>query len=324
MQDNRTVVGSIFDGFGFCCQGSSILAVEQLASHDLHTAVLGTVAAGDTAYTCSVTVYCSDGTCYVCAVTGIFCRCPADNARVLYEVITIAVALVAVAVFVFRRTDFFRFIGPHVGFQVGVAPHYAFIEHCYNDRRVALAGFPSFYAVHIGTGNGFGTAFFYEGVATFVLVVPLVFQTRVVECQSFISTCHVLQVVSRKIQRFLFRVVGALNGGVALNLGDFTQLSQLTGSFLQVGVFIKAYDVPQVHTGFTGASFCFRVYREHSFKVISTQNAENLVGRRNTRTGRYPASACQRLVQDITHFRDELDEQFAVCCSHRDFYFRNL
>ena len=154
--------------------------------------------------------------------------------------------------------------------------------------------------------------------------MPLVFQSRVVEGQSFAGTNHMLQVTGREIQRFFLRVVSTLEGRITLNFGNFPQLSELSGSFFQVSVFVKANDIPQVHTCFAGTFFCFGIYRKYSFKMIGTQDVEHLIGRRNTRAGGYPANTRQRLVQDITHFRDELDEQFAVCCSHRNFNFRSL
>ena len=240
-------------------------------------------------------------------VTGIFCRCPADNSGVFYKVITVTVTFVAVAVFIFCRTYFFGFVGPHVANQIRVVPHYTFIKYCYNDGRVSFTQFPSFTAIYVCTGNSFGT-FFYKIVAARVLVMPLVFQSRVVEGQSFAGTSHMLQIAGREVQRFFLRVVGTPDGRVALNLGDFTQLSELPGSFFQVGVFVKANDIPQVHTCFAGTFFCFGIYREHSFKVIGTQDVEHLIGRRNTRAGGYPASTRQCLVQDITHFRNKLDE----------------
>ena len=75
---------------------------------------------------------------------------PGNIAALGYEVITVKVAFVSVAITIsLGSLNTFAWVAPHVGCQIWMSIHHTLIENSHDDRRIACAGLPCLKCIHV-------------------------------------------------------------------------------------------------------------------------------------------------------------------------------
>ena len=264
---------------------------------------------------------------------------PGNQARVLHEIVAVNVVLIAVAVGVFAGIEHLAVVLPHIGLQVGVGVHHTLVEHGDDDRRIARAHLPRLHAIDVATGDDLRVRIvLLERIVARIVVMPLVFQRGIgFERQSQPRKVDVILGSARRGEALCggvahvgfqpLGVVGALDPVVALHGGDFSQQAQLAGSFMQIGILVEFHLVPQMEPRFAGPRLVPLVAREDTLEMITAENIQNLIGRRNARTGHHTAAAVtgspsERPVQNIRHLGFEFDQQLPRFGVGRELHFR--
>ena len=212
-------------------------------------------------------------------------------------------------------------VAPHIGSQIRVSVHHAFIKHGYDNGRITCTSLPSLSCIDITAS--FGTSMIiiqvFESIITFtqVVIVPLESVTRVIGCTIGYSTGSSLSLecILIQIDTLAVCLVGTLDTAIGLHLGNLTKLLQSLCSNLQISILVKLHGVPQVKTCLASTSLCLFIHREHTLKAVAAQNIEHLICRRNTRTGTCYTSTSHCalcLVENIAHLRTELNQQFTI------------
>ena len=70
------------------------------------------------------------------------------------------------------RAESFRFIYPHIGFQIRMVPHHAFIHHSNNNGWIARTKFPSFITIYVTTGQCW-SPFLFKTIFPCIHISPL-------------------------------------------------------------------------------------------------------------------------------------------------------
>ena len=151
MQDDGAVVGGILDGLGFSVQAHAVFSGEYLANHNLHARILRAVSSGNAADSVSV-VHGGNRTGYVRAVTDVAYIRPRNGCGIVYEVISVSVVLVSVAVGIRSGIEFLFVVYPYIACQVGMCIHHSVVQYGNDNGRVARAFLPCFVAADIASG----------------------------------------------------------------------------------------------------------------------------------------------------------------------------
>ena len=251
---------------------------------------------------------------------------PGNVSALLYEVISVKVALITISVAISLRTlGSFSRVAPHVRRQVRVSVHHALVEHSHDDGRIAYAGFPSLNGIHI-TSSLSTSLIIIEILEAIVAgaqiaIVPLISEAWVVRFTRCSRTgCLLLKRLVAEIDALAIGIVGTLDATIGLHLGNFAQLLQALSGSLQVGALVKLHGVPEVESRLTGSCLGVCINREDTLEAVASQDVEHLVGRRNTRTGSLARTSLAhlRLVENAAHLWGKLDEQLTSLCIRRD------
>ena len=208
--------------------------------------------------------------------------------------------------------------------------HDAFVQHGNNNRRVTRTFLPCFRTTDITSC--------FRTILQFILIIkcinsavdimPLIRQTGIIEyafCFPRTRSCLLFQSAFANISAIGLFLVSTLNAAVCLYFGNFAQLTEPAGCFFHIRIFIKLHPIPQMQSCGAGPFFISGIYRKYTFKMISPQNSQHLVGRRNPGTGHSsPASGSNRKspVKDLRHCRVELYQQFTGSDIRRKLDFR--
>lgn len=89
---------------------------------------------------------------YVRAVTDVAYIRPRNGRGIVYEVISVSVVLVSVAVGIRAGIEFLFVVYPYIACQVGMRIHHSVVQYGNDNGRVARAFLPCFVAADIASG----------------------------------------------------------------------------------------------------------------------------------------------------------------------------
>ena len=215
---------------------------------------------------------------------------PSDDARILHEVVAIAVAHVAIAVVIVVRTPYLILVNPDVFLQVGVIDKDTLVKHRHDHLLVARRALPRALALHIGIAHRLRLLALAELIAT-IDQVPLRRQQRVVH-RARRACCVLGRSQTLRRQRCSLGAVGALDRTVEIDRLHLTQRLHTLCNLLGRATSTETNHIPLMQTLLAGTCLGTLVKREDALQLIAVDCLQNLVQR-------HRATACSRAARSL-------------------------
>ena len=309
LQHYRSIVRRIFDSAYYGQRIRACIARKDLAHHNLHTIACAR-AASYRADTHTVIIHCRDHTRHVRAVSRIIHIVPRDDARTLHEVITVAVARIAIAVVVIARAPHLVLIDPDVSLQIGVIDKDTLVQHSHNHLLVARRTLPRALALHIGIAYRLDQTTLAELIAS-IHQVPLRRQQRVVHRLGGCACCTLCRSQTANAQWSSLCAIGTFDRAVEIDRLHLAKPCQSLGNLLGSARRTETHDVPLMQTLLARTLLGALVNREDALQIVALDRLQNLVHSHHA-TARCRATCSLRLRDHIGNLSREFDDHLAL------------